>query len=353
MIRCASPLLPYAGVAVRPPSLHTCGNHSDGWIDSGPLTIAARKPSSISRSMQSSGTASEARKPSSSSSSASERGSSSARVSVMTLLRLHYVEPHMIAVIRYQRNLGRTLVRQREVQRRHRRPRAASPFPSFRAATNQTRCRRPSRTQVRVRRAVGGDQRAKFLRCHRRDVESRALDTGAHVGRLQGGHDIALQRVDDRRRRAGHAHHRRPRVHRDRRAAGLGVCRQLRIVRQSLVRRDRECPQLAEFRESGHRPHRQHREIDVTAGHGGHQRASVAKRHVQQLHVGRQRHALDGDVPSGARCQATRKLTLARVRDALPPSTRRASGNRRAPPTWIASVAWNSLVIGTRSRSQS
>ena len=55
MIRCASPLLPYAGVALRPPSLHTCGSHSDGWIDSGPLTIAARKPSSISRSMQSCG----------------------------------------------------------------------------------------------------------------------------------------------------------------------------------------------------------------------------------------------------------------------------------------------------------
>ena len=42
---------------MRPPSLHTCGSHSDGWIASGPLTIAVRKPSSISRSMQSCGTA--------------------------------------------------------------------------------------------------------------------------------------------------------------------------------------------------------------------------------------------------------------------------------------------------------
>ena len=83
MIFCACSLLAKAGLALRPPSLHTCGSHSDGWIDSGPLTMAARKPSSISRSMQSCGTASDARKPSSASSSASESGSSRARGSVM------------------------------------------------------------------------------------------------------------------------------------------------------------------------------------------------------------------------------------------------------------------------------
>ena len=42
MIRCACSLPVNAGDALRPPSLHTCGSHSDGWIASGPLTIAVR-----------------------------------------------------------------------------------------------------------------------------------------------------------------------------------------------------------------------------------------------------------------------------------------------------------------------
>ena len=56
MIRCAWSLSVNAGLDVRPPSLQTCGSHSDGWTLSGPLTMAVRKPSSISRSMQSCGT---------------------------------------------------------------------------------------------------------------------------------------------------------------------------------------------------------------------------------------------------------------------------------------------------------
>ena len=33
MIRCACSLSANAGAALLPPSLHTCGSHSDGWID--------------------------------------------------------------------------------------------------------------------------------------------------------------------------------------------------------------------------------------------------------------------------------------------------------------------------------
>jgi hypothetical protein len=42
MIFCAWSLLANAAAALRLPSLQTCGNHSDGWIASGPETIAAR-----------------------------------------------------------------------------------------------------------------------------------------------------------------------------------------------------------------------------------------------------------------------------------------------------------------------
>jgi hypothetical protein len=42
MTRCACSVDPYAGVAARPPSLHTPGSHSDGCTTAGPLTIAQR-----------------------------------------------------------------------------------------------------------------------------------------------------------------------------------------------------------------------------------------------------------------------------------------------------------------------
>jgi hypothetical protein len=66
-IRLACSLSAKTGETLRWLSLQTTGNHSDGWIISGPLTIAVKKPSSISRSMQSCGTPFDARKASSSS----------------------------------------------------------------------------------------------------------------------------------------------------------------------------------------------------------------------------------------------------------------------------------------------
>src|SRR5205823_2717807 len=61
-------------------------------------TIAVKKPSSISRSMQSCGTLSEARKPSRESSSASDRGSSRARISAMGSFRCGgHVNSHVFA----------------------------------------------------------------------------------------------------------------------------------------------------------------------------------------------------------------------------------------------------------------
>ena len=42
MICCAWSLLANAAAALRLPSLHTWGSHSDGWIVSGPETTAVR-----------------------------------------------------------------------------------------------------------------------------------------------------------------------------------------------------------------------------------------------------------------------------------------------------------------------
>ena len=83
--RTVTPVFQNNEQAERILSLQTTGSHSEGWISSGPLTTAVRKPSSISRSMQSCGTALEPKNASRSSYSLSESGSSSLLGSAMSI----------------------------------------------------------------------------------------------------------------------------------------------------------------------------------------------------------------------------------------------------------------------------
>ena len=160
------------------------------------------------------------------------------------------------------------------------------------------------------------DVRREFGRCAADRLGAVGRHLLGHLGQVHDAHDLAVELVDDGRRRAGRREHAVPAGDLVAGHAGLLHRRQLRHRRRAARGGDGQRTQLARFDERARLQARGEQHVDLAADHVGHRRLAAAIRHVRHLDAGERAEQRARQMAGAADTRrAVRELARLRLRE--------------------------------------